>query len=160
MQVSKGKVVTFHYSLSNERGDLLDRTSRAEPLSYIHGAGQLLDGIEAALEGASPGDHLEVILPPQQAYGMRKKEWVRIVPRAAFADVEQIEVGMHFQTEGPEGPFLVTVTKVEEEEVTIDANHPLAGETLHFSIDLLSVREPTPEELACGHAHGPGGHTH
>ncbi|MGA0098615.1 MAG: FKBP-type peptidyl-prolyl cis-trans isomerase [Steroidobacteraceae bacterium] len=133
---------------------------RGDPLAYLHGPGKIIPGVETALEGKVEGDTLQVSIEPEQGYGVRDERLVQVVPRSAFKGVESIEPGMRFQAQGPEGSRSVVVTEVATDVVTIDANHPLAGVTLHFDVEVSGIREATEEELAHGHVHGPGGHHH
>lgn len=160
MQVSKDKVVSIDYTLRDDQGQVLDTSSGREPLPYLHGAQNIIPGLEAALEGKRVGDTLSVTVLPADAYGERDAELVQDVPRDRFQGVSQIEPGMQFQAQTPQGRRIVTVTKVDDQNVTVDANHPLAGQTLHFEVTVKDVRQATPEEVQHGHAHGPGGHHH
>ncbi len=153
MQVSENKVVSFHYTLKNDAGEVLDSSEGRDPLTYLHGAGNIIPGLEKALEGKDAGDHVEVSVAPEEAYGNRNDALVQSVPRSAFEGVDEILPGMQFQAQTPNGMQILTVMKVEEDVVVVDGNHPLAGETLHFSVDITDVREATEEELAHGHAH-------
>jgi FKBP-type peptidyl-prolyl cis-trans isomerase SlyD len=160
MQVEKNKVVTIDYTLTNPQGQVLDSSQDGQPLSYLHGTGGLIPGLETALEGRSPGDQLQAVVPPEQAYGTRNDALVQAVPRDRFQGVPQVTPGMQFQANTPQGPRLVTVVAADNEKVTVDANHPLAGVTLHFDVKVVDVRDATAEEVAHGHAHGPGGPHH
>lgn len=160
MNVSSNKVVCIHYTLRDEAGVVLDSSSGRAPLAYLHGNGQLVPGLESALDGKAAGDKLEVTIAPEQGYGVRDAGLVQILPRGKFADVGEISPGKQFQAKGPGGARLVTVTHVERDLVTVDANHPLAGKALHFQVEITEVREATREERAHGHVHGPGGHHH
>lgn len=160
MNVASNKVVCIHYTLRDEAGVMLDASSGRAPLAYLHGNGNLIPGLESTLAGKSAGDKLEVTIAPEQGYGVRDAGLVRILPRGKFADVGEIRPGMQLQTKGPGGARLVTVTHVERDLVTVDGNHPLAGKTLHFQVEIAEVREATREELKHGHVHGPGGHQH
>jgi FKBP-type peptidyl-prolyl cis-trans isomerase SlyD len=160
MQVDKDKVVTFHYRLTNEKGELIEDSFGGEPLAYIHGHGNLITGMEKALEGKKAGDRFEVSIPPSEAYGERHEGLIQKVPREAFQGVDEIEVGMQFRASTDQGEVPVVVTAVTETEVTVDGNSPLAGQTLNFDIEVKDVREASEEELAHGHVHGPGGHQH
>ena len=160
MNVAPNKVVCIHYTLRDEAGAVLDSSSGRVPLAYLHGNGNLIPGLESTLDGKSAGDKLEVTIPPEQGYGVRDAGLVQILPRGKFAEIGEISPGMQFQMKGPRGARLVTVTNVERDFVTVDANHPLAGKTLHFQVEITEVREATREELKHGHVHGPGGHHH
>jgi FKBP-type peptidyl-prolyl cis-trans isomerase SlyD len=157
MQVANEKVVYIHYTLTNQEGETLDSSAGREPLGYLHGAGNIIPGLEKALEGKESGEKLNVSVAPDQAYGERDEALIQQVPRSAFEGVDSVEPGMQFQAQSPHGPMLVTVTKVESEEVTVDANHPLAGQTLTFDVEVTDVRDATEEELNHGHVHGAGG---
>ena len=161
MQVGKDKVVSIDYTLTDNAGAVLDTSKGNEPLLYLHGGG-LIPGMERALEGRSAGDAFKVTIPPEQGYGQKDPNMVQPVPRSNFAGVPNIEKGMQFQARSPDGSGarVVTVVDVSPETVTVDANHPLAGETLHFDVSVKDVRDASPEEVAHGHAHGPGGHHH
>jgi FKBP-type peptidyl-prolyl cis-trans isomerase SlyD len=160
MQIADDTAVMIHYTLKNDAGEVLDSSEGDEPLGYIHGQGNIVEGLEKALTGKSAGTKLNVKVAPAEGYGERDKSRVQTVPKEAFEDGDQIKPGMRFQTHTEDGVAIVTVTAVSGEEVTIDANHPLAGETLHFEVEVVAVRACTAEELAHGHIHGAGGHHH
>lgn len=161
MEVAKHKVVLIDYTLTDESGAVLDSSQGAEPLAYIHGIGNIIPGLEEALEGKSAGDALQVSVPPAQAYGERDDALTQAVPRDRFEGADELQVGMQFHTMSEAGAQqVVTVVGVEEDSVTVDANHPLAGVTLNFDVNVVEVREATEEELAHGHVHGPDGHHH
>lgn len=160
MQATKDKVVRIDYTLKDDDGTVLDTSEGREPVSYLHGVQTLVPGLENALEGQEAGNSLRVTVPPAQGYGDRDPGRVAAVPKENFPPQANIEVGVQFQAETPDGPQVVTVVEVTEEEVTVDANHPLAGKTLHFDVKVLDVRDATAEEIEHGHAHGPGGHHH
>jgi len=160
MQITPDSVVLIDYTLKGDDGKIFDSTEGREPLGYLHGHGNLLAGVEAALLGKGTGDSVAVTLAAADGYGVREEGLVARVPRDEFPS-EDVELGMQFRV-GPsaEQSRIVTVTDFDEELVTLDANHPLAGETLHFAINVVEVRPATREELAHGHVHGPGGHHH
>lgn len=160
MQIADNTVAAFHYTLTNDAGEVLDSSRGRDPLVYLHGAGNIVPGLEKAMAGHGAGDSFEVEVAPEEGYGVRHDALMQVVPRAAFQGVDNIEVGMQFQASGPQGSMSVTVTDVKDDEVTVDGNHPLAGETLHFAIEVAEVRAATAEELSHGHAHGAGGHNH
>jgi FKBP-type peptidyl-prolyl cis-trans isomerase SlyD len=160
MQIAQDSVVSIHYTLKNDAGEVLDSSEGAEPLVYMHGNGNLIPGLEQALMGKSAGEKLAVSIAPDQAYGERDASLVQEVPRSAFRNVQTIEVGMQFQADSNQGPRMVTVVQVTDTTVTVDGNHPLAGEQLHFTVEITEVRAATQEELDHGHVHGPGGHHH
>jgi FKBP-type peptidyl-prolyl cis-trans isomerase SlyD len=156
MQVEKNKVVSIHYKLTDNDGNTLDSSEGRDPLNYIHGNGNLISGMEEGLEGKQPGDKLDIKVSPDKGYGTRKDDLVQDVPRSAFGD-QEVKPGMQFNTQDG---HTVTVTRVGLENVTVDGNHPLAGMDLNFDVEVVSVREATPDELDHGHIHGPGGHQH
>lgn len=157
MQIADRCVASFNYTLTNDAGEVLDTSNGREPLAYLHGAGNIVPGLEKAMEGKSAGDSFKVAVDPAEGYGERHDALVQVVPREAFQGVDDIQPGMQFQAQSNQGVMSVTVTKIEDGQVTVDGNHPLAGETLHFDIEVTEVREATAEELEHGHAHGAGG---
>lgn len=156
MQIAQDTVVQIHYTLRGAAGEIIDSSSGGEPLTYLQGHGNLIPGLEAALEGKSVGAHEEVVIAPEQGYGLRDAALVQDLPRSAFSGVAKLEVGMRFHA----GQRQVTIARIDGDTVTVDANHALAGATLHFSVDIIGVRAATHEELSHGHVHGPGGHHH
>lgn len=160
MQIVKDAVVQIHYTLKNDAGEVLDSSSSAEPLAYMQGHGNLIAGLEKALEGKRAGDSLNVTVAPEEGYGVRDEDLVQDVPRSAFEGIPNVEVGMQFHAESNHGPRTVTVTKVSPDNITVDGNHPLADQTLHFAVEIIEVRAASKEELSHGHVHGPGGHHH
>jgi FKBP-type peptidyl-prolyl cis-trans isomerase SlyD len=160
MQIAERTVASFNYTLTNDAGEVIDTSEGRAPLEYLHGAGNIVPGLEKEMTGRSPGDRFEVVVPPEEGYGTPNPMLVQTVPREAFQGVADIEVGMAFQAQTPQGPLSVVVSKVDADQVTVDGNHPLAGQTLHFAIEVTDVRDASLEELAHGHVHGPGGHHH
>ncbi len=160
MQIEDRRVASFHYTLTNDGGDVIDSSREREPLAYLHGAGNIVPGLEKAMAGRQAGDTFKVEVKPQEGYGPRHDELVQTVPMKAFQGVPEVKPGMQFQANGPQGPMLVTVKAVDGDEVSIDGNHPLAGQNLHFDVEVTEVREATEEELTHGHVHGEGGHQH
>jgi len=160
MQISKHKVVSIDYTLTNDDGEVLDSSKGQEPLAYIHGIGFMIPGLENALEGKSEGDSLSVTVEPKDGYGERDDELVKVVERSMFGDIEKLEEGMQFQAESDDGVEVVTITAVEGDKVTVDGNHPMADVTLNFEVKIVDVREASKEELDHGHVHGAGGHHH
>lgn len=160
MQISAKKVVFIHYTLTNDEKEVIDSSTGHGPLAYIHGMGNIIPGLEKALEGKTTGDKLQVSIPPEDAYGLRDEDLIHAVPVEAFHGVDKIEPGMQFQTDSPDGIQMVTVMEVEGDRVILDGNHPMSGLTLNFDVEVAEVRDATPEELAHGHVHGPGGHHH
>ncbi|MCE8019525.1 peptidylprolyl isomerase [Halomonas sp. MCCC 1A11036] len=160
MQIAQNSVVAFHYTLTNDAGEVLDSSEGRQPLTYLHGAGNIIPGLEKQLEGREAGDKLNVTVAPDEGYGEVQPQLVQEVPRDAFQGVESVEPGMQFQAQTQGGPLMVTVTKVEGDTVTVDGNHPLAGQKLNFDVEIAEVREASQEEIEHGHVHGEGGHQH
>lgn len=160
MQIAQNSVAAFHYTLTDDDGQVIDSSQGREPLAYLHGKGNIVLGLEKQMEGREVGAKFVADVAPEEGYGARQEELMQQVPRAAFQGVDDIQPGMQFQGNGPQGPINVTVSKIENDVVFIDANHPLAGKTLHFTIEVTDVRDATAEELEHGHVHGAGGHHH
>ena len=158
--VTANKAVEIHYTLTNDKGETVDSSQGEAPLPYIQGMENLVPGLEKELEGKKVGDKIKVSVAPAEGYGERNPELTQAVPRDVFQFDGDIEVGMRFEAEAEHGIELVTVVAVDDEVVTIDANHPLAGETLNFDVEIVSIREATSEELEHGHVHGEGGCGH
>lgn len=146
-------VVKINYTLTDEEGTVIDSSEGHEPLAYLHGASNIIPGLEQALVGKTIGDALHVDVEPAEAYGEINPALISVVPMSAFQGVESVEPGMAFQADGPEGPMHVTVRAVEGEDVTVDANHPLAGMKLTFAVEVVDIREATQEEIDHGHVH-------
>ncbi|MBD3648800.1 MAG: peptidylprolyl isomerase [Pseudomonadales bacterium] len=148
MKVQDKCVVSIHYTLTDNDGTELDSSKGREPLTYLHGTGSIIPGLEKALEGADEGENVNVVLEPDDAYGQVNDELVQTVPKEAFEEVEKVEPGMQFQARGPDGSTQrITVVGITEEGITVDGNHPLAGQTLNFDVTVEGVREATAEEL-------------
>ncbi len=160
MQVAKNKVVGIDYKLTDKDGKMIDSSANHGPLYYIQGIGNLIPGLENALEGKKSGDNLKVTIAPKDAYGERNDALCQSVPRAQFESNEGLEVGMQFEVDTEQGELVVSVTKIEGDTVTVDGNHPLAGVELHFDVTVKEVRDASAEELAHGHVHGEHGHHH
>jgi FKBP-type peptidyl-prolyl cis-trans isomerase SlyD len=160
MQAGENTVVLIHYTLTSDAGETLDSSEGREPLGYLHGFGNIIPGLENALAGKKAGDKLSVSIKAEEAYGVRDDALVQVVPRSAFGGAPDLEVGMQFQAQTPQGVRVVTIVDVEGDDITLDGNHPLAGETLHFAVEVTEVRAATEEELSHGHVHGAGGHHH
>lgn len=156
MQITKHKVAAIHYTLRDNEGTIIDTSDGRDPLYYLHGAGNLIMGMEEGLEGKQKGDKLQLKIAPEKGYGEIDPEMVQEVPRSAFGG-QEVQVGMKFSTNRGD---VVTVTKVGLENITVDANHPLAGVELNFDVEIMEVREATAEEITHGHVHGAGGHHH
>ena len=215
MKVTKDKVVSMHYTLKNDAGDVIDSSEGKETMDFLQGHGNIIPGLETALEGSKKGDKVEVSIEPEQGYGLKMDDAIQEIPGTALQGIEEVTVGMQLQSQDQEGnPFVVTVisidsapspivtepsnsnssvststatktevstsgseTKVsttsvtdtsvitnvkvlDDKIITVDANHPLAGETLHFSVSIEDVRDALEEEVSHGHAHSAGGHSH
>ncbi|MDR0450322.1 MAG: peptidylprolyl isomerase [Treponema sp.] len=159
MKVEKDRVVAIDYTLTDDNNQVIDSSSGAEPLEYLHGHRNIIPGLERALEGMAAGDKLTLTVSAGDAYGERDEKLVMDVPLSRFDGVEQVEKGMQFEAQTPEGRRVVTVTGVDGENVTLDGNHPLAGRDLNFDVTVKSVREAKAEELSHGHVHSHG-HDH
>ena len=160
MQIAENSVVTIHYTLTNSEGEVLDSSQGQEPLAYLAGASNIIPGLENALTGKQVGDKLDVTVEPEEAYGPLREELVQKVDHENFQGIDDIQVGMQFMAQAPWGEQPVTVMAVEEDGITLDGNHPLAGQTLTFAVEVMAVRSATDEELQHGHAHGEGGQHH
>lgn len=156
MKISKHKVATIHYTLTDVQGTVLDSSEGQEPLQYLHGEGNLIPGMEEGLEGREKGDTFDLTVHPDKGYGETDPELVQDIPLTAFGG-QRVEPGMQFHANHGQ---VVTVKSVAGDTVTIDANHPLAGQDLHFKVEVVDVRDASSEEIAHGHVHGPGGHHH
>ncbi len=150
MEIAAARVASIHYTLTSDDGRIIDQSSDSRPLTYFHGAGNIIPGLEKALAGKQAGDTLQVDVPPEEAYGVRNEGMVQVLPREAFQGVEKVEPGMQFQASSERGPLLVTVVEVDGDKVRIDGNHPLAGQTLHFDVRVLEVRDSTEAEKQTG----------
>lgn len=158
-KIADGLVVSIHYTLTLDNGEEVDSSAGREPLEYIHGQQGIVPGLERELAGCHVGQKLEVKVTPEDGYGPRVAEARQDVPIDQMP--EGVQPGMQLQAEAPTGEVMIVhVAEVTAEKVVVDLNHPLAGETLNFAVEVLSVRAATPEELDHGHAHGPGGHDH
>lgn len=160
MEISSDRVVTIHYTLKDDSGTVLDSSAGGEPLAYIQGHGNLVTGLEKALEGKQDGNTLAVVVAPVEGYGNRDEALIQRVPKRALQGSGDIKKGMQFQARTEDGMRLFTVMAVIGDMVTLDGNHPLADQTLHFEVEVVGVREATTEELEHGHVHGAGGHHH
>ena len=160
MDIEKNRVVTLHYTLRDEQGTIIDSSSGRAPLCYLHGKGNIIPGLEQALAGKGQGEKLDVTVAPEQGYGPRDERLVQILPRTRFTGDSELSPGMQVRATGPQGPRIVTILRVERDFVTVDGNHPLAGRTLHFSVEVAEVRKATREEVSHGHVHGPDRHHH
>ncbi len=162
MQIAPNTVVTMTYTLTNAEGQVLDQADASHPFVYMQGAHNIIPGLEQALAGKQAGDTAVVTVQPEDAYGEYNEQLTQQVPRQMFGNVpeDQLVVGAQFQAQTNGGMEILTIADVDGDMITIDANHPLAGETLTFDVKILEVRAATTEEIEHGHAHGPGGHHH
>lgn len=160
MRIGKDKVVTIDYTLTDNRGAVIDSSKGSDPFAYIQGTGNIIPGLEQALEGKAAGEQVNVTVSPDQGYGIRDDSLVQTVTRDQFEGVDEVQVGMRFHAQTDQGQRVVTVVSVAEDSVTVDGNHPLAGETLNFDVTIVNVRDATQEEIEHGHVHGPEGHNH
>ena len=159
MAITKNSVVAFHYTVTDEDGVQMDSSAGNAPLTYLHGASNIIRGLENAMEGKSEGYSFNVTILPAEAYGDYIDGLVEAVPMAAFGD-NPVEVGMRFEAQTDQGPISVVITHIEGDSATVDGNHPLAGKSLRFDVTIETIRAATAEELTHGHAHGEGGHHH
>ena len=158
MTIQLHRAVSFHYTLTDDTGTELDSSSERDPMTYIHGTGMIILGLEQALEGQVVGASLNVSIAPEDGYGVVDPQMIEEVPRDSFRDVDTIEVGMQFEAQTEKGDTVaVAVTAVSDETVTVDGHHPLAGKTLNFDVSIEEVRDATEEELEHGHVQDPGG---
>jgi len=160
MKITENKVVVLHYAVSDSEDTLIDSSYDHQPLAIIQGTGYLIPGLEKALVDHQAGDKFEVEVAADEAYGQRHDGFVQIVPKAMFANIEDLEIGTQLRATTDEGEQTVIVVDVQEDEITVDGNHPLAGIDLKFDVEILEVREATAEEIAHGHVHTEGGCGH
>ena len=160
MQIANNSVVTLHYTLKDNDGNLIDQSDDGSFL-YLHGAMNIIPGLENALTGKTKGEKLSVKVAPADGYGERDPARIQDVPKEMFENTDELAVGAQFHAQGPDGQaIVVTVAEVKEDTVVIDANHSLAGVDLNFDVEIIDVREASEEEISHGHVHGPGGHHH
>jgi FKBP-type peptidyl-prolyl cis-trans isomerase SlyD len=160
MMVQEKMVVDFHYTLTSEAGEELDSSREREPMSYLHGAGNIIPGLERAMAGRAAGDSFEVRVSAEDAYGERNEGNVQRIPLKRLGNIPRPRPGQVLGLQTQQGPVQVTVLKVGRFNIDVDANHPLAGQALNFDVEIVSIRAASEEELSHGHAHGPGGHQH
>lgn len=160
-RIADGKVVSIHYTLTDEGGATLDSSRGSDPLDYLHGAHNVVPGLETGLLGRQVGERVELRLPPEEGYGVHDPRGQQRVPRDSFPDEIELETGMQFSAEDEQGRSVtVWIADVAEDAVTIDQNHPLAGKVLCFDVSIEGIRDATLEEMSHGHPHGPHGHHH
>lgn len=156
MQIAKNTVATIAYTLTDNAGTVIDQATEKEPFLFIQGIGNIIPGLEKALEGKAAGDSLNVTIEPSEGYGERDDALTQVLSKDMFEGVDEVKTGMQFHAQTNQGMSIVTVTEVAGNEVTIDGNHPLAGVELTFDVNVIEVRDATEDELAHGHVHGPG----
>lgn len=157
MQIGSKKAVTIHYTLKNDEGEVLDTSAGRDPLTYLHGGGNIVPGLEKALDGKQVGEKVTARVTPEEGYGQRDQGNIRNLPRRKIPE-GKVEVGTRFRVQTEAGYVVATVTALRGDYVTVDANHPLAGLNLNFEVEVVEVRDATEEEVTHGHVHGPGGH--
>jgi FKBP-type peptidyl-prolyl cis-trans isomerase SlyD len=155
MEISDKTAVSLHYTLTNAGGEELDSSVGDAPLVYLHGTGNIIPGLEEALTGKKVGDKLQVSIQPEKGYGLIDPAMSQVVSRKMFEGMD-IEVGMQFHADVNFGSGVITIAEINGDDITIDGNHPLAGEVLNFDVEILEVRAATADELAHGHVHGHG----
>lgn len=160
MQVATHKVVIIDYTLTDDQGNVIDSSKGGEPMAYIQGMNNIIPGLENALAGKQAGDSLQVSVAPDEGYGERNDAMQQEVPREMFDGADEIQVGMQFHASNGDDMHVVTVVGVTDTHITVDGNHPLAGQTLNFDVTIVDVRDASAEEMEHGHVHGPGGHNH
>ena len=160
MTITEKKVVSFHYTLHNANGEQLESSRDHQPMTYLHGRNAIIRGLEKALEGKTAGDTFRVTVAPSEAYGERKATNIQRVSAKHFRNPKSLRPGQIIGLQTRQGPAQATVVKVGRFNVDVDANHPLAGQTLLFEVEVTAVRDATAEELAHGHVHSPGGADH
>ena len=158
VNISKNCIVTLNYTLTDDENKTLDTSVGGEPLVYLHGAQNIIPGLEEALESRKKGDKFKVSIAAEKAYGEHMEEMIQNIPKNQFPPGQDLQPGMKFQANSPQGPIVLTVLEIGETDIVVDGNHPLAGENLNFDVEVAEVRSATEEELNHGHAHGPGGH--
>ena len=160
MIAEKDKVVTFHYILKNADGTQMESSREGDPITYLHGANNIVTGLEKAMEGHAIKDSFSATLEPEEAYGVRNENNIQRVPLKRLKNLGKISVGQILNLQTNQGPVQVTVLKVGRFNIDVDGNHPLAGQQLTFDVEIDDIREASKEELEHGHVHGPGGHQH
>jgi FKBP-type peptidyl-prolyl cis-trans isomerase SlyD len=153
MQVQRDRVVSIHYVLRDTEGEIIDQSTAGQPLAYLHGHGNIVPGLEQAIEGHERGDEIQTTVSPDDGYGPYREELVQDISREAFQGVDELAPGMSFRAESEAGPMIVTVMDVGDDEVTVDGNHMLAGQTLDFQVNIADVRKASDAEIEHGHVH-------
>jgi len=160
MEITDNKVVTLDYTLKDDAGKIIDQSENGE-FVYLHGARNIIPGLENALMGKTAGTDLDVSVTPADGYGERDESMLQVVSKDMFESANQITVGQQFHAQGPDDEVVtITVMEINDDQITIDGNHPLAGVQLSFAVSIIDVRDASDEEMEHGHAHGPDGHHH
>lgn len=160
MKIEKGSVVSLNFTLTDSDKNLIESSEAKKPLMYLHGFQNLLPKVEEALNGKATGEKVNVSVTKTEAYGDVVPELIQTVKREQFENSKDLQEGMAFQVQTPEGVQVFAITKINGDDITIDGNHPLAGMDLEFALEVLDIREASKEEMDHGHVHGPGGHEH
>jgi len=160
MIAEKDKVVTFHYILKNADGEQMESSREQDPMNYLHGASNIIPGLEKAMEGHAIGDQFSTTVEPEEAYGLRNEKNVQRVPLKRLKGIGKISVGQVLNLQTKQGQVQVTVLKVGRFNVDVDGNHPLAGARLTFDVEIMDIRDASEDEIKHRHTHGPGGHQH
>jgi FKBP-type peptidyl-prolyl cis-trans isomerase SlyD len=156
MKISDKMAVSIHYTLTNSAGEKLDSSRGEEPMVYLQGYGQIITGLENALKGKGIGDKFNTTIAPADAYGELREDMLKVVSMSMFEGMDKVEVGMQFHADANQGVDVVTVTKIDGDQITIDGNHPMAGEALTFDVEVMDIRPATADELSHQHIHGEG----
>jgi FKBP-type peptidyl-prolyl cis-trans isomerase SlyD len=154
MQIANNKVAVITYTLTDNSGTVIDQATTQEPFAFIQGTGNIIPGLEKALDGKRVGDNINITVEPAEGYGERDDALTQVLAKEMFEGVDEITPGMQFHAQTPNGMSIVTVTAVEDDQVTIDGNHPLAGVVLNFDVNVLEIRDATEDEIDHGHIHG------
>jgi FKBP-type peptidyl-prolyl cis-trans isomerase SlyD len=160
MKTAPNMVVSLHYTLKDDAGQVLDSSAGGQPFAYLHGHRNIIPGLEKALEGTIAGHRSHVEINPGDGYGEKNPDLIFEAPKEHFPKDMKLETGARVYAEGPEGPVSFAVVELTDKGAILDGNHPLAGKKLHFDVEVVEVRPATKEELEHGHVHGPGGHQH
>lgn len=160
MQIANNTAVSIHYTLTNDLGEKIDSTIDGDPLDYLHGKGNIIPGLETALTGKVVGDKFNIRIEAADAYGELSDDMIQVVSRDMFDGIDKVEVGMQFHAAVNSGTGIITVVKVDGDDITIDGNHPMAGQALNFAVEIMAVRPATKDEIQHGHIHGAGCHHH
>ena len=159
MKVEKNKVISIHYTLKDDNGNVIDTSEGREPLAYLHGNHNIISGLEEQLEGKEVGDKLSVDVKPEKGYGVVDESLKMVLKKEQFENPDGLQVGMQFQAQIGDKIAIYTITNIKDNDVYVDGNHPLAGMNLHFDVEIMDIRDATAEELEHGHAHIEG-HAH